>query len=256
MPKRITFQADRESTVCEIDNYCRVKKVSRSAVISNLLNALSPMLERVNDRLHQVNSIEVELNQLLRQKDCLLPRSQPNMTLEEHVYRLWLNVIRHQEECIDFSIHEHTQSKPKMGKSEITLIKEMLDNIVSQLSVERNIERAVFIYTDRQVSHQFKRAGGLSHTLFIKQSECDGYFFDFANSQPLPTFDVITHGIKVALEKNQVVLSIPSICWIPIFYVGNTVIMTPVIKFTDVKKQTLTMDKTIIINLFRKEIKT
>lgn len=27
MPKRITFQADRDSTICEIDNYCRAKKL-------------------------------------------------------------------------------------------------------------------------------------------------------------------------------------------------------------------------------------
>ena len=65
--------------------------------------------------------------------------------------------------------------------------------------------------------------------------------------------DVIAHGLTEALKKHQVTLSAPCVCWVPIYYVDDTVIMTPVIKATDVKKQKLTMDKAIIINLFGQE---
>lgn len=35
MPKRITFQADRESTICEIDKYYRVKKSLTPGLFKN-----------------------------------------------------------------------------------------------------------------------------------------------------------------------------------------------------------------------------
>ena len=68
--------------------------------------------------------------------------------------------------------------------------------------------------------------------------------------------DVIAHGIKEALKRHQATLPIPCVCWIPIYYVDDMVIMTPVIKSTDVKKQKLTMDKAIIINLLGQEVVT
>ncbi|XEI32444.1 hypothetical protein NMD14_17210 [Aeromonas veronii] len=252
MPKRITFQADRDSTICEIDNYCRAKQLSRSAVISNLLNLLSPMLGRINAHFNAAYNVEFELTQMLKQQDCLLPREQLTISVEEHFHRLWKTAIRHNVDCVDYRIHEHKQAKSNMGKDEITRIKEVLDSIISTMP----IEKAIFIYTDRRVSHHLKKAGGFSNTIFIKQSECDGYFFDFAHSQALPTFDVIHHGTRAALKKHQMTLSAPSVCWVPIYYVGEMVIMTPVIKSADVKKQKQTMDRAIIINLFGQEVKT
>lgn len=252
MPKRITFQADRDSTICEIDNYCRAKKLSRSAVISSLLNALVPRLKRINAHYHAANNLEHELTNVLGQQDCLLPKQQLSISAEEHFHQLWVMKIRHPRNIVDYQLHEHKKTKANMEQDEITYIKEMLENIVSQM----NVEKAIFIYTDRRVSHKFQKAGGLSKTLLINQSEYDGYFFDFANSTPLPMLDVIAHGLTEALKKHQVTISTHCVCWIPIYYIDDMVIMTPVIKATDVKKQKLTMDKTIIINLFGQEVVT
>ncbi|EMN4465871.1 hypothetical protein RGP45_000427 [Aeromonas hydrophila] len=252
MPKRITFQADRDSTICEIDNYCRAKKLSRSAVISSLLNALVPRLKCINEHYNAANNLESELTNVLGQHDCLLPKQQFSISAEEHFHQLWIMKIRHPRNIIDYRLHEHQKTKANMEQDEITYIKEMLENIVSKM----NVEKAIFIYTDRRVSHKLQKAGGLSNTLLINQSEYDGYFFDFANSTPLPMLDVIAHGLTEALKKHQITISAPCVCWIPIYYVDDMVIVTPVIKATDVKKQKLTMDKTIIINLFGQEVVT
>lgn len=252
MPKRITFQADRDSTICEIDNYCRAKKLSRSAVISSLLNALVPRLKRINAHHNAVNNLERELTNVLGQQDCLLPKQQFSISAEEHFHQIWMMKIRHPQNIIDYRLHEHQKTKARMEQDEIIYIKEMLENIVSKI----NVEKAIFIYTDRRVSHKLQKAGGLSNTLLINQSEYDGYFFDFANSTPLPMLDVIAHGLTEALKKHQVAISAPGVCWIPIYYLNDMVIVTPVIKATDVKKQKLTMDKTIIINLFGQEVVT
>ncbi|MDR7022432.1 hypothetical protein [Aeromonas salmonicida] len=252
MPKRITFQADRDSTICEIDNYCRAKKLSRSAVISSLLNALVPRLKCINAHYSAAKDLERELTNVLEQQDCLLPQEQFAISAEEHFHQLWIMKIRHPRNIVDYKIHEHKKNKTNMEQDEISYIKEMLENIVNKMAVEK----AIFIYTDRRVSHKFQKAGGLSNTLLINQSEYEGYFFDFANSKPLPMLDVIAHGIKEALKRHQATLPIPCVCWIPIYYVDDMVIMTPVIKSTDVKKQKLTMDKAIIINLLGQEVVT
>ena len=146
MPKRITFQADRDSTICEIDNYCRAKKLSRSAVISSLLNALVPRLKCINEHYNAANNLEHELTNVLGQQDCLLPKQQFSISAEEHFHQLWMMKIRHPRNIIDYRLHEHQKAKASMEQDEITYIKEMLENIVSKM----NVEKAIFIYTDRR----------------------------------------------------------------------------------------------------------
>ena len=114
MPKRITFQADRDSTICEIDNYCRGRKLSRSAVISSLLNALVPRLKCINAHYNAASNLERELTNMLGQQDYLLPKQQFSISAEEHFHQIWMMKIRHPQNIIDYRIHEHQKSKAGM----------------------------------------------------------------------------------------------------------------------------------------------
>ena len=250
MPKRITFQADRNSTIDAIDQYCRARSMSRSAVISQLLNSLTPTLNKINGHLKNAHDLEVTLGQWSYVQDCISDRTAPTMTVEEHFYDIWLNVIKHKHIWLGDEIHEHRRSINKMGKGEVTSIHNLLECMVDKLAVER----AILIYTDRRVSYQLGRAGGLSTTLLIKQSVCNGHLFDFAHSKAMPIFDVITHGTKETLRRHDIAPPHSCVCWVPIYYINDMVVMTPVVKAGDVGQLQKKTGRVIIINPFSQEV--
>lgn len=251
MSKRITFQADQETTIDEIDYYARTRHMSRSAVISFILNAHSSRLKNINDHYRKAQILEHSLVNTLQRDDYLLPRSQKNIAIEEYLHNIWVNIIKHENAIIGREIFKHTRTVYSMGKEEIDGLKAMVETVINSTG----IEKAVLIYTDRRVSHNLNKAGGFSKILMIKKSEHEGFFFDFANSQAMPTFDLITYGIKDSLAKNNISPSINSICWIPIYYINEITIMTPIIKSCDIKKKNMEIDRAIIINPFSHEVR-
>ena len=148
MPKRITFQADKDTTIDEIDYYAKTRKMSRSAVISFVLNAFSPRLKIINEHYKMAQTLEHSLVNILQYSDCLLPRSQANITIEEYLNNIWVNIIKHDHDIISREFFKHTRTIYSMGKMEIDGLKEMIETLTNNMGVEK----AVLIYTDRRVS--------------------------------------------------------------------------------------------------------
>ncbi|MXD62733.1 hypothetical protein FQ007_30370, partial [Escherichia coli] len=58
MKKRITFSVNNSSTIDAIDDYSNAKGYSRSEVISFLLNATVPALNKITSQYHIAQTLE------------------------------------------------------------------------------------------------------------------------------------------------------------------------------------------------------
>jgi hypothetical protein len=83
MKKRITFSANKKSTIDAIDDYSRAKGYSRSEVISFLLNATAPVLNKITSQYHIAQTLESTLGCIFEEKESLTARSEPKLTYEE-----------------------------------------------------------------------------------------------------------------------------------------------------------------------------
>ncbi|HBU8806946.1 TPA: hypothetical protein MDE59_002061, partial [Citrobacter freundii] len=157
MKKRITFSANKKSTIDAIDDYSNAKGYSRSEVISFLLNATAPALNKITSQYHIAQTLESTLGCIFEEKAPSIARGEPKLTYEEFFYSVWNTHIRHRNEVVDQDFYAHKIPHDKMGKSEKKLIHEKLSYIIKSF----NVKKAIFIYTDRRVNHKHLIAGGL-----------------------------------------------------------------------------------------------
>jgi hypothetical protein len=68
MKKRITFSANKKSTIDAIDDYSNAKGYSRSEVISFLLNATAPALNKITSQYHIAQTLESTLGCIFEEK--------------------------------------------------------------------------------------------------------------------------------------------------------------------------------------------
>lgn len=95
MKKRITFSANKKSTIDAIDDYSNAKGYSRSEVISFLLNATAPALNKITSQYHIAQTLESTLGCIFEEKAPSIARGEPKLTYEEFFYSVWNTHIRH-----------------------------------------------------------------------------------------------------------------------------------------------------------------
>ncbi|MFB2962635.1 hypothetical protein ACE1BM_23530, partial [Aeromonas jandaei] len=232
-----------------IDLYSQAKKISRSSVISMLLNATTPYLNTINDLVKQAHEIEANLHhafQMQYRSDIRLDPDIKPMMIEQHLYSIWHHVIKDQREILSRDIHDHHRSVPTMGKTEAKNLTTLLKNIIYKF----NVKKAMYIYTDRRVDNQHLKAGGISNIILLKQTTFDGYLFDADQTAILPIFDLIIFGIAETLKKHGVKIPQSCVCWIPIYHTNNCAIMMPILNEGDVTQSSKNACNTIIINPF------
>lgn len=99
MKKRITFSVNNSSTIDAIDDYSNAKGYSRSEVISFLLNATVPALNKITSQYHIAQTLESTLGCIFEEKAPSIARGEPKLTYEEFFsFRL-----------------EHSHSTPERG---------------------------------------------------------------------------------------------------------------------------------------------
>lgn len=248
MTNKITFTSNRMTTIKVIDDYCKTKGLSRSKVISSLLNITTPVLKQVINHYKDIESIESLLVKICLDTGHIKELDHSTLTIEEHFMSIWKNNIKHEREFINNEVYRHKPSSPKMGNTERESIREMLLSLTEKL----NAKKAIFIYTDRRVNNKYLLAGGISNTLIIKETTYDDYFFDFHQLTILPIFDLILLGTEKALMRNNLTAKTPCICWIPIYHTNDKAIMLPIIRKDDAPNSSLTGSNAIIINPFSK----
>lgn len=248
MTNKITFTSNRMTTIKVIDDYCKTKGLSRSKVISSLLNITTPVLKQVINHYKDIESIESLLVKTCLDTGHIKELDHSILTIEEHFMSIWKNNIKHEREFINNEVYRHKPSSQKMGNTERESIREML----LALTEKFNAKKAIFIYTDRRVNNKYLLAGGISNTLIIKETTYDDYLFDFHQLTILPIFDLILLGTEKALMRNNLTTKTPCICWLPIYHTNDKAIMLPIIRKDDAPNSSLTGSNTIIINPFSK----
>lgn len=76
---------------------------------------------------------------------------------------------------IDQHAYPYAFKSPKVDLKEKISIQEELEHYIR----EPNIKKAIFIYTDRHVHYKLHKAGGLSNTILIKNTEYKNFVFNF-----------------------------------------------------------------------------
>ncbi|KVI66654.1 hypothetical protein AWS52_08530 [Enterobacter cloacae subsp. cloacae] len=250
MKKRITFSANKKSTIDAIDDYSNAKGYSRSEVISFLLNATAPALNKITSQYHIAQTLESTLGCIFEEKAPSIARGEPKLTYEEFFYSVWNTHIRHRNEVVDQDFYAHKIPHDKMGKSEKKLIHEKLSYIIKSF----NVKKAIFIYTDRRVNRKHLIAGGLSNIILIKDTVYDGCFFDLSSIVIMPIFELITFGVEAVLKRNKPPPKQSCYCWIPIYYTNDLAVMVPVIAEGDTPQKAMKGGDAIIINPFNGEV--
>lgn len=75
MSERITFNATNSETLRVVDEYSKTQKISRSQVISTLLDATVPVLKDINRYYQLADELKARLLSGVYQQD--LPRQRP-----------------------------------------------------------------------------------------------------------------------------------------------------------------------------------
>jgi hypothetical protein len=248
MPKRITFQANKESTINTIDDYCMAKNTSRSATISWLLDCTVSLLGTITNHHYAAIELETALMQITKEQPR---RSEAKLTLEEHFLTIWNEAIIYPKEILNLDFHNHKTSSGKMGKTEREEIKGMLEGLIEKFQMKK----ALYIYTDRRIDNSYLKAGGLSNTILLKKTTFDGYLFDVSNTVVLPIIQLIIFGIEETLRKNSVYLTTPSCCWVPVYHTNNLAVMVPVLREEDAPQSSKMGGNIVIVNPFANDVK-
>ncbi|WP_131601378.1 hypothetical protein [Photorhabdus khanii] len=134
----------------------------------------------------------------------------------------------------------------RMSNLEIEEIKKTLRNCIE----ETEAKNVIYIYTDRKVNYAKRLATGLATIQLIKDTMYEGNFFDLSRVVLLPAIELIEYGIDSVLKRHSINISFPHICWIPIFYINDKVVMIPVIRERDVPSSVRSGSNITIINPF------
>lgn len=250
MYKRITFSPNKKSTIELIDSFSHAKRCSRSEVISFLLNATVPVLNKIISQYHMAETLEYTLSCLFKEKEVITKRTDPKLTYEEFFFSIWKTQIRFSNEIIDNDFHKHKISHNRMGRGEKNKIHEKLSMLIDKF----NAKKAIFIYTDRRVNNDYLIAGGISNIILIKKVVYDGHVFDFNRIVILPIFELITFGVEEVFKRKNISPVQSCLCWIPIYHTNELAVMVPVLAEGDATQKSITGRKTIIVNPFVEEI--
>ncbi len=87
MSERITFNVTNSETLRVVDEYSKKQKISRSQVISTLLDATVPVLKDINRYYQLADELKARLLSGVYQQD--LPRRRNVVTAEKYCMEIW-----------------------------------------------------------------------------------------------------------------------------------------------------------------------
>jgi hypothetical protein len=266
MSKAVTFSIKNIKTLESIDRYCLAKKnISRSKVISSLLDSVSPILDEISDHYQMAQAIDNKLLSLFKTEiTTQIQKQHSTVSAEQHCLEIWNNHIRCKtllsDDISNQSPKSHLRKDTKIGIYER---EEIEDTVRQGMEIAPDARLALFIYTRRIVEHENSLAGGISQTLLLKNNTYDNYLFDIQNAKVLNADDLIFFGINDSLKKNKIKHNPKYLCWIPVFYTGLNmgyatvdhkakVIVVPVLHREDVPESVFTErpKDVVIVNPF------
>ena len=88
----------------------------------------------------------------------------------------------------------------------------------------------------------------------MKETSYEEYFFDLSQIQLLPVSELIIFGTEKVLERKNITIPHPCVCWIDIYQVNGLAIMVPIVHEVNATRRNHSTDDIIVINPFGYEI--
>ncbi|EKA5807673.1 hypothetical protein OLL09_003632 [Escherichia coli] len=249
--KKSSFTYKNQSSLEAIVLYAELTQQSKSSAIAEVMDFVTPILEKCNRHNWSINEIKNDLLKFSIRESINLSRGKTEVTLEEYCSLIWkTNIIS----PLKIPIADYFQLNANdkfMGKDEKTVIRERL----SSLRENYDMEKAIYIYNQRHFNVKNQSVSGYSNIILIHRTTFEDYYFDVGQALLLPTSQLIIFGINEVLRRKRIVMPYPVVCWIDIYHVNDMTVMLPVLRKTDASYPVNAPDD-IIINPYSQESRT
>ncbi|EDW4368874.1 hypothetical protein AA445_004870 [Salmonella enterica subsp. diarizonae] len=240
MSERITFNATNSETLRVVDEYSKTQKISRSQVISTLLDATVPVLKDINRYYQLADELKARLLSGVYQQD--LPRRRSVVAAEKYCMEIWESKLQagkgYDFDSVNGRVHvrehkRHHRRDNAVGRVENRYIKELCQSLLERS--EQDARYACFIYTERIIfadvetsehsSSPVKLAAGDTVILLAKDVVFNKFFFDTGKALFINVVDLMSYGTGGIPETT----GDPRVhCWVPILFSGKNAVIVPV----------------------------
>lgn len=240
MSERITFNVTNSETLRVVDEYSKKQKISRSQVISTLLDVTAPVLKDINRYYQLADELKARLLSGVYQQD--LPRRRNVVTAEKYCMEIWESKLQvgkgYDFDSVNGKVHvrehkRHYRRDNAVGRVENRHIKELCQFILDRS--EQDARYACFIYTERIIfadaetselsSSPVKFAAGDAVILLAKDVVFNEFFFDIGKALFINVVDLMSYGTSGIPETT----GDPRVhCWVPILFSGKNAVIVPV----------------------------
>ncbi len=240
MSERITFNATNSETLRVVDEYSKTQKISRSQVISTLLDATVPVLKDINRYYQLADELKARLLSGVYQQD--LPRRRSVVTAEKYCMEIWESKLQvgkgYDFDSVNGRVHvrehkRHHRRDNAVGRVENRHIKELCQFLLERS--EQDARFACFIYTERIIfaddetselsSSPVNLTAGDAVILLAKDVVYNEFFFDTGKAPFINVVDLMSCGTGGIPETT----GDPRIhCWVPILFSGKNAVIAPV----------------------------
>lgn len=247
MAQPTSINISNSDTLRALDEYCKIRRISRSSAISALLDATVPILKDITNHYQLAD----ELNKRLLSgvyKQGVIPKRNV-VAAEKYCLEIWKNKLHVKNEYEFDSLDRtkwlrspraHRRRDKHLGKAETQHITGICKEFIQR--EKSPVKYVCFVYVHRVFipdkelivfehsvdpnSHLLLVAGD-AVILLAKDVFYDEYFFDLSKAIIIDVVDLIPSGIS-GITKT---LNEPSAyCWIPIMYSGSITVIVPVFK--------------------------
>lgn len=239
MSVRITFNVKSPKTMQTLDEYCQRTGMSRSQLISTLLDATTPILNDINVHYQLAHEMESRLMAGVYRRD--LQRKRNVVSAEKYCREIWENklvtLIYYDFDSSNGRVYarehkRHNRTGKHLGKIEGNHIKELCERLFPM--AKEGAKYAFFIYTSRHIlcdkedenSNPVRFAAGDAKILLVRDVIFDDLFFDISKAFYTKTIDLMSSGVNGIPQVRNVVDNV--YCWVPILFSGDNVLLTPV----------------------------
>ncbi|HAT1608152.1 TPA: hypothetical protein I8Y23_004519 [Raoultella planticola] len=249
MSKKVTTNFKDESLIADIDDFCYVKDISRSAGIELGMKVVIPFFKKITSCHYAAKQIEEILLRQSINEHISQVRGTPEITHEEFFLTIWNTHIKSALWIPSIENFQKKTNDGSMGKLEKKSITERLEVLVDA----NRAKAAIHIHTDRITDDNSQHVKGYSNTILLKETSYEGYHFDINNIVVLPISELIIFGVKEVLKRKNIYFNCPHICWINIYHTNNVAVMLPIIREVNLQQCTRKETKIILINSFATE---
>ncbi|EOD4081633.1 hypothetical protein ACOHX9_002032 [Yersinia enterocolitica] len=246
MSKKVTTNFKDESLISAVDNFCYVKKISRSAAFELAIKAVVPFFNKITSCHYEAKQIEEILLRQSINEHISQVRGIAEITREEFLLTIWNTHIKSTLWIPSIENFQKKTNDGSMGKFEKKSITERLEALLDA----SRAKAAIHIHTDRITDDNSQYVKGYSNIILLEETSYQGYHFDINNIVVLPISELIIFGVKEVLKRKNIYFHNPQICWINIYHTNNLAVMLPIISETDLPQRTKNERNIILINPF------